>query len=92
MLCVVVCLAAGGAARADVESLKVDGTRFIINGKPTRLWGVRMAAAANRGSKSPAADANVGCGADPSFAELKKYCLRFNFFSVYDEQLVFPEF
>lgn len=35
-------------ASADVESLKVDGTRFVVNGKPARLWGVRAAAAANR--------------------------------------------
>ncbi len=36
------------AAAAEIDSLKIDGTRFIINGKPTRLWGVRLAAAANR--------------------------------------------
>ncbi|MGA2500688.1 MAG: hypothetical protein ABSH20_23365, partial [Tepidisphaeraceae bacterium] len=35
-------------APAAVESLKVDGTHFVLNGKPTRLWGVRVAGAANR--------------------------------------------
>ena len=48
IVCLVVWFAAASCASADVESLKVDGTRFVVNGKPTRLWGVRMAAAANR--------------------------------------------
>ncbi|MFI5381563.1 MAG: hypothetical protein ACHRHE_19875 [Tepidisphaerales bacterium] len=48
MVCVVVCLAAGWSASGQVQSLKVDGTRFVVNGKPLRLWGVRVAGAANR--------------------------------------------
>jgi len=33
-------------AGAEIKSLKIDGTKILVNGKPTRLWGVRVAGAA----------------------------------------------
>lgn len=39
---------APGRSSADIKSLKIDGTKIIVNGKPVRLWGVRVAGAAGR--------------------------------------------
>ncbi len=40
------CLAAPAAG--EIRSLKVNGARILVNDKPTRLWGMRVASAAGR--------------------------------------------